>query len=110
MSAIDQAVAHFEQFTGGSRRHIDVPEWGAAAAPLRIFWTPLTIAQRKKCFAAANADAEIVWTKAEDEAGNELFPAVEDLLKLTHKVDGAVVARIAAEMVKAPTLEQAIKN
>lgn len=103
-SILDRATAHY---SGIGMRHVDVPEWGDAGKPLRIFFSPLTIGERNKIYARDDNGAEplpgtvcvnAVLLKAVDEKGKKLFDPFEDREVLLHAVDSAVVGRIAAKI------------
>ncbi len=111
MKAIESISAHFQKFVGAGRAFIDVPEWGdESGKPLRIFWKPMTIRERKKIMGAKNEEAEAVFLKAEDESGARLFTEPAEFETLASGADGAIVARVANAMVASPSVRELEKN
>ena len=115
MAVIDFVKAHYQRHTGAGRSSIDVPEWGEPGQPLRIFWKPLTLAEKSRIFPAGRAISETDWAelvamKAEDEAGQPLFPDIADAHILKTAADQNVVTRIGLKIGAALTEEQAVKN
>lgn len=110
MSAIDAAIAHWKSLP---RKSIDVPEWGAGDKPLVIFWKPWTLEERMKVFGAGeltlDAYVAVILLKAENEQGEKMF-TLEDKPKLRRFVEPSVLARVALEIMKAPTPEDVEKN
>lgn len=111
MSVIDRARTHFKD--QGTRR-IEVPEWGDDAGPLIVYADPLTLAERRRLFQKNKGDevglsVDLLIAKACGADGTKLF-TLEDKHALLNSVDPAVVARVAAEIVTAPTPEAAEKN
>lgn len=118
MKAIENIRAHF---TAIGRRHIDVPEWGEKGAdgevivPLRIYFTPLTLTEQQKLSNVGEntgwhirfADAIIL--KAQDEQGKPMF-TLDDKHTLCHQTEAHVLNRVAAQLLSAPTTEEAAKN
>lgn len=112
MSAIEQARAHFAKF---GRRHFDVAEWGEAGQPLRIYFQPMTLAEKQKLDfigeregkVARLADALIM--KAQTEDGKPMF-TLDDKHTLRNLVDPNVIADVVIEMLATPTPEEAAKN
>lgn len=92
--------AHREKMTADCR--LDVPEWGDGKKPLKVTWTPVTVAERRRMF---EEDAEgnqphgglvmvrAIIRKACDEKGQRLFDemAEHDLL---HDAVADVVGKI----------------
>lgn len=109
---IEAAQAHFDAL---GRQHMDVPEWGTDGHPLVVYWSPLTIADRRRIFKGDNASDErvvidVVVQKAEDEKGVKLFDSVTDEPLLMGKVDSSILRRLAAKILEAPSVAQATKN
>lgn len=108
---IDRARAHF---TAQGVHSMEVPEWGDDA-PLVIYWSPITCAERQK-IAARYKDGQsqealvyAVIIKAKNASGDMLF-TLEDKQALMNGVDVAVIDRIAAGILAGPTAEEAEKN
>lgn len=104
MSILDRAKAHY---SGIGKRHVDVPEWGEAGKPLRIFFTPLTVGERNKIYERDQNGVEpplgticvrALLEKATDEKGARLFDPFDDHETLMHAVDSNVVGRAASAM------------
>jgi len=115
MAVIDAVKRHYSAHTGAARRFIDVPEWGEEGKPLRIFWTPLTLAEKSRIFPATRAMSETDWAelvvmKSQDEAGQQLFPDPMDSHILKSQADQNVVTRIGLAIGAALKVEEAIKN
>lgn len=116
MAVIDFVSRHYEARTGEGRRFIDVPEWSPPEGPvLRIYWKPLTLAEKARLFPAGRLASETDWAecvimKAEDAAGSPIFPDPKDGFILKHKADQAVVFRIGSAIMAGQTVEDAIKN
>lgn len=104
MSAISGVKDHFKRLTD-SKPHHEVPEWGVT-----IYWTPLTIAQRKKMFPNGSAfidedaNAMAVFEKSIDVDGKRMFSDLDDLHVLKHGADANIVRRIASAMVTTDNL------
>ena len=104
MNAIlERAAAHY---AAQEKTRVEVPEWGIDGAPLVIFHTGLTVAERRKIFRADSSGrapdgptscVRAVILKACDESGKRLFSEMDEH-DLTHKVDSDVVGRIAASI------------
>lgn len=111
MKPIERIAAHYQKFTGAGRSYVDVPEWtGDDDKPLRIWWKPVTLRERKRILAAKNEEAEALFLKAEDEAGGRMFGELNDLHILANEASAMVVARVAQAIVAAPTVRDAEKN
>ena len=111
MSAIDNAKAHFRD---QGQRRIEVPEWGDERGPLVVYAEPLTLAERRRLFQRNKGDdvglsVDLLIVKARDADGKPLF-SLDDKQALLNGVDPAVVARVAADIIAAPSLEDAEKN
>lgn len=112
MKAIEAAQAHFEQL---GRQHIEVPEWGTDGHPLIVYWSPMTIADRRRIFKPDRPIDErlaidVVILKAEDDRGGKLFDVIADEPLLMGKVEANVLRRVATAILAVPTVEQATKN
>lgn len=99
-SILDRAKAHYAD---QPRREIKVPEWGDHDGPAVITWSPLTVRDRERIYAAdekGRAPAggivilRAVIIKACDASGNKLFDGMAEH-DLRHAVDGEIVGRIA---------------
>lgn len=102
MSLIDKAAEHFGMY---EVRIIEVPEWEAV-----IYAKPINIAEKQKLTKLAQGDdyeflMRLMVMKAEDEQGNKLFREA-DLMKIRREVDPAIVARVATQIGRAPTVEE----
>lgn len=111
-SAIERAKAHFSGLVG--KRFVAVPEWPEAdGKPFLLFHKPVTVSDRSAVMAAggsgAESDVDLIIRLATDEQGAPLF-GKEDKKELMVSVDGAIVSRIATEMLKTMSVEQAEKN
>ena len=101
-SIIEAARAHL---SGKETKVIEVPEWGQdgeAGAPLLIYASPMTLAEKARIYRTAKRDnllalAMVLIIKACDAEGNKLF-TLEHKRALTHEVDGDVLARVAREI------------
>jgi hypothetical protein len=113
MAAIDNARRHFDAI---GVRKIEVPEWGESDdQPLAIYFSPFTLADKQKLaevgeregFLARLADALIM--KATDAEGKKLF-TIDEKRALRTKVDPDVIARVVAEMMRTPSVDDMEKN
>lgn len=108
--AIDSALAHMRDLGTPS---IEVPEWKIDGKPLKIFWKPMTLAERETIFRGGELKltgyAEVLVKKALDENGEHLF-TLEDAPKLRNAVESGVVQRIALAILQAATIEDLEKN
>lgn len=115
---IAAARAHFR---ADERRSVEVPEWSVAAdadgnpAPLVLFWSPITLADKKR-LSARHQDGGMqemyvhaLINKAQTADGKPAF-SLEDKRYLMNDVDPAIVERIALQILRAPSLEDAEKN
>jgi hypothetical protein len=98
---LEIASAHY---AGQAPKHILVPEWGQPGKPLKVTWSPWTVAERNKVYRrndeGATPDGGVIQVralivKACDEAGKRLFDEMDEHV-LTYKVDSEVVGRISA--------------
>lgn len=113
MSLIEHARAHFTRL---DVRVIEVPEWaGEDGQPAQIYCRPLTLAEKSKLSTISEKTspieslAHLLIMKCEDAQGAKLF-TLADKHALMNGVDPAVVARIATEISRAVTVEDAEKN
>lgn len=111
MSALEAIIEHYKKH---ERQHIDVPEWGAARKPLRIYWMLLTVSERLELLRNAESDAHVLVAKARDGNGARMFQPGDEL-KIMRCADSAIVTRIANAMlggarVSESAVEQAEKN
>ena len=108
MRAIDAVTAHFKSL---GTLHIDVPEWQVDGKPMRIFYTPVTIAEREKLTAKSGSDLdlEVLLLKAKDEAGKPLF-TIEDKMILRSAGVSGVIQRVSLAITAVPTVEESEKN
>lgn len=115
MAVIDAVRRHYAAQLGANRRYIDVAEWGEPDKPLRIYWRPLTLAEKARVFPAGRAMSETDWAelvvaKAEDEAGALIFPDPGDAHYLKVNADQSVVTRIGLAIGANTTVPDATKN
>ena len=99
MRAIDRVSSHYKR---AKNQVIEVPEWGDQTGPFKVFFDPTTPSQRARIsdeFENLNAEAyvEVLVMKAQDENGEKLFNA-DDRHKLLTQADGAIIGRIALQM------------
>lgn len=118
MKLIERARAHFEAI---GLQWKDVPEWGekdaegTLVAPARVYWRPMTLAEKNKGDQARTRDgrvaalAEMLIMKAIDAEGKALF-TLDDKYFLMHKVHPDLIADLVIEMQNTPTAEEAAKN
>lgn len=118
MGVLDNARAHFASI---GLRHKDVPEWGERDAegkvvkPLRVFWYPMTLAEKQKARTLAESEgrvlslADVLLMKALGEDGKPMF-TLDDKHFLRHKVHPDVLADLVIEIMSTPTAEDAAKN
>jgi hypothetical protein len=95
VSAVAQrAKAHF---VGIGLRSVDVPEWADPSRPLKVWFRPISMAEREKVRTQADDPADMVVRmvvlKALDENGERLF-SIEDRMVLRTEADGDVISRI----------------
>lgn len=108
---IERISDHFRDSTGDGRKFIDIPEWGETPqAPLRIYWKPVTLAERKRIIAARYPDALALVLKAEDAAGKPLFDEFQDMKVLAHEADARIVTRVAEAIFQVQSVSDAEKN
>lgn len=100
MSAVlERAKAHYEALPS---REISVPEWGEDGKSLLVTWKKLTVRDEERIYApvegrpapAGTVRLRTVILKACGADGKRLFTEMDEH-DLRHKVDGAVVARVA---------------
>lgn len=111
MKAIDRVTGHFDR---AKRRKITVPEWGEEGKPFVLYASPMTPLERKKLRAEndsidAGAHVDVLIAKALDENGNKLFTAA-DHHKLLTMADGAIIGRIAIDIMMPAKLADLEKN
>lgn len=109
---LDRARLHFR---ADEKRRVEVPEWGAEGAPLVLWHTPVTLADKQRLhnrYKAGGLQEMYAYTliqKAQREDGSRAFTEA-DKLDLMNQVDPRVVERIAAQILGAPDLEAVEKN
>ena len=112
MKLIDKAKAHFDSL---EIKEIKVPEWTEdGEETLTIYSKPLTLAEMSKLQRYAVDDdvalmAYCIIDKALDAEGNQLFDK-GDKHALMNRVDKDVLARVATEIMSAPTVEEQLKK
>lgn len=110
MKPIERISSHFHELTGDGRQHIDVAEWGDEGSPLRIFWKPITLAERQRILKARYPDALALVLKAEDSAGERIFDEFADMKVLAHEADAKIVMRISEVIFAVESVADAEKN
>ncbi len=94
--------AHFEAL---KTQHIDVPEWGHDGLPVRIYFDPVTVAERIEL--NRHDDDFLVMTlikKAIKTDGSPMF-TLADRHMLLHRASSAVVSEIANRILIADRLD-----
>lgn len=100
---LDIARQHFELMRG---RSVEIPEWRVDGKPVTVCFDPMTLhgrhqLQQRARGNEARAIALTVIMFAKDETGARMFQDdAETLAALETQVDPAVLARIAAEMMR----------
>ena len=98
-SVLERAKAHF---SAQDVKVIEVPEWGEGDEPLRIYATPLTLAEKEKIFRRTRDKQiegliHVLILKACNGQGEPLFN-LADKLDLLNRVDPDVLSRVALEI------------
>ena len=113
MTPLEAAKAHFRAHEA---RRIEIPEWGPeAGVPLVAYFKPITLAQKQSFQTVGEKEgylnrlAYIVVTKLEDQDGKRVFDR-GDAIALRNEADPDVIARVVAEIMTAPSPEDAEKN
>lgn len=112
MSAIENARAHFAAI---GRRFVDVREWGKDGKPLRIWFMPMTLAEKQKIDFVGEREGKIarladaLILKAQTEDGKPMF-TVDDKHALRNLVDPDVIAEVVLQMIHVPAPEDVSKN
>ena len=96
MSAIDNAIKHFESL---DIQEIEVPEWGDGNEPLKVYAKPITLSETSRLLKMAQNDdvemlAYVLIYKALDHEGNKIF-SLSDKKSLMEKVDRDVLIKVA---------------
>lgn len=126
MSAVVSAFVAHQKSLG--RQHMVLDEIQVDGHPLTVYWSSLTPARRRDLLAkdrddeAAVAEAAgenvrpsrsfgvvVVVEMAETEDGKRMF-APADAVTLDNEGSAHVITRLAAAMLRPPTVEQAVKN
>lgn len=104
------------QFSSLPTRTIEVPEWGDEdGKPLIIYASPLTLSDKQRLHDIAEKEgyvarlASVLVMKACDAEGKKLF-TIADKRDFMHSADSEVIARVVTEIMRAPTVEEAVKN
>jgi len=111
MKIIDRAKAHFDSL---EIKEIEIPEWSDGDEVLKIYAKPLTLAEMSKLQSYAKNDdvalmAYALIHKALDSEGNKVFD-LSDKHALMNGVDKDVLARVAQQILLAPTVEEQAKK
>ena len=111
MPAIDNVVAHYSRNKASVVR---VPEWSETDEPFKVYYDPMTPKERKAISQDNNgvfdseANVDLLIMKAKDENGKPLFTA-PDRHRLLTEADGAIIGRIALEILM-PTNRKALEK
>jgi len=109
---IDRARLHF---SASELRHVEVPEWGDEGAPLVVYFSPLTLAEkqlivnRSQAEGSVAAQAHVLVLKARHADGRPMFD-LEDKRALLTQCDPMVVERVASAIVSNAGEKEAEKN
>ncbi len=111
MKIIEKAKAHFDSL---EIKEIEIPEWSDGDKVLKIYAKPLTLAEMSKLQRYAKDDdvalmAYCLIYKALDSEGEKVFE-LSDKHALMNGVDKDVLARVAAEIMSAPTYDEQAKK
>ena len=112
MSILNRVTTHFDSYT---TKRIEVPEWKDEKGQATIiFAEPLTLADRKTLSKFAGDDdsefiVRLIIMKATDSDGNKMFD-LGDKPVLMRKADPVIIARIAAQIAEAPTVDEMAGN
>jgi hypothetical protein len=111
MKLIEKAKAHFNAL---EIKEIEIPEWSVDGEILKIYSKPLTLAEMSKLQKYAKDDdvalmAYCLIHKALDAEGDKVFD-IGDKATLMNGVDKDVLARVATEIMSAPTVEEQEKK
>lgn len=113
MKPIERATAHFKTL---SMAPIEVPEWPDDDGKATIIYsTPVTLREKQRVRAVSEevggveALANILIIRARDAQGAPMF-TLEDKQLLVTRTDPNVVARVAAALMGAASLEEQEKN
>lgn len=93
-SLIGRIEAHYKN----GRECLEIPEWGENDEPLKVYCSPLTLAEKKKIEQWSQGDeyegvCRCIIMKATDENGVALFD-ITHLKFLQNKADASVIERI----------------
>ncbi|KZL21119.1 hypothetical protein PsAD2_00403 [Pseudovibrio axinellae] len=99
MRAIERVNSHYKR---AKNQVVEVPEWGEDGAPFKVFYDPMTPRQRTRIsgdHSDLNSEAfvDVLIMKSQDETGELLFNA-DDKHKLLTQADGAIIGRVALQM------------
>jgi uncharacterized cupredoxin-like copper-binding protein len=101
MSFLSSAKDHYSSLIDATQS-IEIPEWkDGQGNPLRIYYKPMTVADRIRIRKHAKNDAEltieVIIAKAIDAEGNPIFTR-EHKMELLRNVSASVLDRIALEI------------
>jgi hypothetical protein len=105
------ATAHYRSLGTPS---LTVPEWTVEGPdgkpiPVKIFWKPLSAAERTSIAEGRSDDLEVFLLKALDGEGKRMF-TLDDKPTLNLFVAPQIISRVASKMMDLPTPEVVIKN
>jgi hypothetical protein len=95
--ALERILAHKAALP---MRRVEVPEWGGADGPMRVYWTPWTAWEKRQVYGGAGArddfqiECRILERKALGADGKRLFRD-GDAMKLERGAHESVVAFVA---------------
>ena len=99
------------------KRHVEVPEWGEAGSPEKVYYGPLLAGelnriQRKHpnflSSASFEAMVDLIVLKAENGQGEKLFTLEDKAVLMREEV--AVISTVAAALMSGTNAEEAEKN
>jgi hypothetical protein len=108
---MDRIRTHFD---AKETKVIEVPEWGDESAPLYIYSSPLTLAQKNRLYKMSKEEdlglmVEALIMKAKDAEGNQLFTRA-DRPELMRSCDPDVLIRVATKIMESSDQELIEKN
>lgn len=88
------------------RQCVEIPEWGEPGQPAKVYFDPLTLAERDKLRAYPHNEfiAQAIILKAEDAAGKKLF-SIADKHQLLNAAAPSVITRIAERILIADCID-----
>lgn len=111
MAAVDVVRAHYDRYLGDGRPSMPIPEWTepGSAEPFMVYWRPVTLRDKGACFQDDKPEGwsivKLICRKAEGRDGKPLFDELKDHAVLFDHADQTVLARIAKQMLAAPSVQ-----